>query len=173
MAREILPLSFFDRDTVQVAKSLLNACLVRRYRGETKRYKITEVEAYDGFHDRASHASRGKTLRNAPMWGKAGHWYVYFTYGMHFILNIVTREEGYPGAVLIRGTQEISGPARLTKNLHIDKKLNGKPASMKSGLWIEKGKRLKEKIYVSPRIGVSSAGKFWANKKWRFFIGRF
>ena len=87
---------------------------------------ITEVEAYDGFADRASHAARGKTPRNAPMWGKAGAWYVYFVYGVHEMLNIVTREEEYPAAVLIRGVEGISGPGRLTKKLAIGRALNGK-----------------------------------------------
>ncbi len=170
MVRKILPLSFFNSDTEKVAKGLLGAFLVRRYRGKILRYEITEVEVYDGPKDRASHASRGKTVRNAPMWGKAGYWYVYFTYGMHFMLNIVTREEGHPGAVLIRGTKEIKGPARLTKSLHIDKMLNAKPATFESGLWIEKGRVISKKdIHSSPRIGIDSAGKFWAGKKLRFF----
>ena len=66
---------------------------------------ITEVEAYDGPRDKASHASRGLTPRNAPMFGEAGRFYIYFTYGMHWMLNIVTGKRGYPAAVLIRGVQ--------------------------------------------------------------------
>ena len=64
---------------------------------------ITEVEAYDGFKDKASHASRGKTERNKIMFEKAGKWYVYFTYGMHWMLNVVCGQKNYPAAILIRG----------------------------------------------------------------------
>lgn len=179
----VIPLSFFNRDTVQVAKDLLGTYLVRRWRGRTFRYQITEVEAYDGFFDRASHASRGKTARNAPMFGHAGYWYVYFTYGMHWMLNIVTREHGYPAAILIRGiaifhdvgnheiNTKLNGPAKLTKHLHIDKKLNTKQATKESGLWIEYGKPVAQnKIKSSARIGVSFAGPRWAKRRWRFYL---
>ena len=63
---------------------------------------ITEVEVYDGLRDRGSHAAHGKTQRNSPMFGRAGYWYVYFTYGMHWLLNVVTRERNYPAAILLR-----------------------------------------------------------------------
>lgn len=185
---------------------------------------ITEVEAYDGFKDKASHASpvrsfllrsrsdinnksseksltsngasRGKTMRNAPMFGEAGRWYVYFTYGMHWMLNVVCGKNGYPAAVLIRGaiianhpnglrlgqrksasSQRrsalcISGPARLTKFLKIGKKFNDKPADKKTGLWIEdRGVRIAAReIRRGARIGVDYAGKFWAKKSWRFYL---
>lgn len=167
----IAPLSFFNRDTVQVAKDLLGMYLVRRYRGKISRYQIIDVEVYDGFFDRASHASRGKTERNKPMFEHPGHWYVYFTYGMHWMLNIVTREWGYPAAILIRGTKEIMGPARLTKKLRIDRKFNTKPATPSSDLWIEYGNPIpKNKIQSSARIGVSYAGPKWAKRRWRFYI---
>src|SRR3989344_5697076 len=130
--KKILGEQFFERSTLAVAKELLGKYLVRRVRGKEVSGMITETEAYDGFHDKASHASRGKTPRNAPMFGPAGCWYVYFTYGMHWMLNIVTREKGYPAAVLIRGVGDISGPARVTKRLKIDKKLNGMSASRRS-----------------------------------------
>ena len=74
----------------KIAKSLLGKFLVRRYKGKTKAYLITDVEAYDGFKDKASHAHRGKTERNKIMFGMAGYWYIYFTYGIHWMLNIVT-----------------------------------------------------------------------------------
>ncbi len=164
--------SFFCRDTKKVARELLGMVLVRRWRGKELASLITEVEAYDGFRDRASHASRGRTARNAPMFGPPGYWYVYFTYGMHWMLNIVTREEGYPAAVLIRGITAVSGPGRLTKFLHIDKKLNGKPAVPATGLWIESrgGELPRRKIKRTPRIGVAYAGEEWAAKKWRFLL---
>ena len=101
----VLNKKFFERDTITVAKELLGKCLVRRIGKKKLRVIITEVEVYDGFRDKASHASRGKTKRNELMFGDAGHWYVYFTYGMHWMLNIVTRKKDYPAAVLIRGIQ--------------------------------------------------------------------
>ena len=89
---KIISLTFFqNKNTVQIAKNLLGKFLVRRYRGKTTAYAITEVEAYDGFKDKASHAHRGKTERNKAMFGPAGYWYVYFTYGMHWLLNIENR----------------------------------------------------------------------------------
>ncbi len=132
---------------------------------------ITEVEAYDGPRDMASHAHRGKTARNFPMFRDAGHWYVYFTYGMHWMLNIVTGPENYPAAILIRGVSGCSGPARLTKELGIDKVFNSLPANKKTGLWIEdRGVVIpKSEIKSSPRIGVDYAGS-WAKKPYRFYI---
>ena len=99
--------------------------------------------------------------------------YVYFTYGMHWMLNIVTEEKDFPSAILIRGTDQISGPARLTKALKIDKSLNGKKLGRESGLWIEdKNPSLQAvsyKLIRTPRIGVTYA-KEWAEKPYRFIL---
>lgn len=186
--RKVLSTKFFNRSTISVARNLLGKFLVvrlrpstslgasspqvRRYRGREFAHMITEVEAYDGFNDRGSHASRGKTKRNAPMFGPPGHWYVYFTYGMHWMLNVVTKEKGYPAAILIRGLQGMSGPARLTKKLRIDGKLNGLSASKKSGLWIEdRGIKISSsRVKKSPRVGIAYAGKYWAKKPWRLYL---
>lgn len=134
--------------------------------------EINEVEAYDGFNDLASHAARGKTARNAPMFGEAGTIYVYFTYGMHFMLNIVTGPKDYPAAVLIRGVGGYNGPAKLTKALGINKSFNNKILGKKSGLWFEdRGVVVaKNKIKRTPRIGVASAGPIWSAKKYRFLL---
>src|SRR3989344_3465834 len=248
---KILSQKFFqNKNTMKIAKSLLGKFLIRRFKIPRKSVHceammITEVEAYDGFRDKASHAHRGKTERNKIMFGPAGYWYVYFTYGIHWMLNIVTGPMEYPAAVLIRAVAEISprlyshrnqnkffpaknfsspsanhflltenynkksklvrlrdvpygiqadlihfisGPARLTKALKIDGKFNGKPASPKSGLWIEdRGFRIgnppshkasadnfhspwRMKIKKSPRIGVDYAGPVWAKKRYRFYI---
>ena len=161
---------FNSKNTVRVARGLLGKFLVRRYRGKTNAYMINEVEAYDGFRDKASHAHRGKTERNKIMFGEAGHWYVYFTYGMHWLLNIVTGPKEYPAAILIRGVAGINGPARLTKALHINKKFDGKKADKKSGLWVEKRGVAKLKIKKGPRIGVDYAGPIWSKKNFRFFL---
>lgn len=180
----VLNKKFFERDTVTVARELLGKMLVRKIGGKKLCVIITEVEVYDGFRDRASHASRGKTKRNEPMFGDAGHWYVYFTYGMHWMLNIVTREREYPAAVLIRGSvtkdgKILNGPAKLTKFLGIDGKLNSKRADEKSGLWIatpERRASLRKtgagriKIKSSSRVGVKFAGPYWSRRKWRFYI---
>lgn len=150
--------------------------LVRRVGKKEIRCMIVETEAYHGFHDKASHASRGKTERNTPMFGHAGVWYVYFTYGVHWMLNIVTSRPNHPSAVLIRviiteDGKHLNGPAKLTKFLKIDKKLNGKIADKKNGLWIEEGIKVnKSKIKTSGRIGVQFAGSYWSRRKWRFFV---
>jgi DNA-3-methyladenine glycosylase len=202
---ERLGKAFFNRPTPRVARKLLGKFLVRRYRGRELAGMITETEAYDGFADRGSHAHRGKTVRNAPMFGPSGCWYVYFVYGVHWMLNVTTREAGYPAAVLIRGVypvrnrpvgdaattipsfgatgradasgrpvsngvKELSGPARLTKAFHIDKRLNGKAATPRSGLWVEdRGVKIKNaSVRRSRRIGIDYAGTYWAGRRWRF-----
>lgn len=178
--QRVLDANFFDRSALAVARGLLGKYLVRRLPAvrhgvgrKTTALMITEVEAYDGFHDKASHARRGETARNAPMFGPAGHWYVYFTYGMHWLLNVVTGRRGYPAAVLIRGVAGLSGPARLTKALRVDKAQNGKRASRATGLWIEdRGMRIPSiKIRRAPRIGVDYAG-VWAKKPYRFYLAK-
>ncbi len=137
---------------------------------------ITETEAYVGPHDLACHSSKGRTKRNEAMYGEAGTIYVYFTYGMHWMLNIVTEEKDFPAAVLIRGTENFKGPARLTKALKIDKSLNSRKLGKKSGLWIaapaealREGGKTKLKILRTPRIGVTYAGE-WAKKPYRFIL---
>ncbi len=169
---KILSQKFFNQLTFKIAENLLGKFLTRKYRGKEISLMITEVEAYDGFDDKASHASRGKTERNKIMFDKSGKWYVYFTYGMHWMLNIVCGQKNYPAAILIRGTREIKGPARLTKYLKIDKKFNGKIANQKTGLWIEdRGIKIKKsQIIKTKRIGVEYAGKIWANKPYRFIL---
>lgn len=162
---------FFERPTLKVARDLLGKFLCRKLGGRTVRLLITEVEAYDGLDDKASHAHRGKTKRNTQMFGEAGKWYVYFVYGMYFMLNIVTEKEGYPAAVLIRGIEGIDGPGKLTKFLKIDKRFNGKLATKKTGLWIEDhGVKIKKsQIKTSPRIGVHYAEE-WKDKHYRFYL---
>lgn len=169
--RKVLPARFFARDTRTVARDLLGMYLVRRVRGRTVAAMITEVEAYDGPHDKASHAHRGETARNRPMFGPAGVWYVYLVYGMHEMLNIVTGARGYPAAVLIRGVAGVSGPGRVTKYFGVSRAMNAKRSSRASGLWLEdRGVRIPAShIKKSPRIGVSYAGE-WAAKPYRFFI---
>ncbi len=166
--------SFFEQPALLVASQLLGKYLVRKRNSRAEAYMIIDVEAYDGPKDRASHAYRGETSRNAPMFGPAGIWYVYLCYGMHWMLNIVTGKRGYPAAILIRGIQDkngkkIIGPARITQLLHIHKRWNMLPAVQGSGLWIEdRGVNIMPGfIQKSPRIGVDYAGE-WAKKKYHF-----
>ena len=135
----ILTRKFYARNTLKVARALLGAKLVRRINGNELSGMIVETEAYCGERDSACHAHRGKTKRNAVMYGYPGHAYIYFTYGMHYLLNLVTEAEGNPCAVLIRavlplvgieemearrkkkGAQLTNGPAKLCHALGIDK----------------------------------------------------
>lgn len=196
---KILREKFFNRPALKVSRDLLGKFLIRRLNGDPSSRKatkdknvaimITETEAYVGPEDKASHASRGRTQRNTPMFGKPGFFYIYFTYGMHWMLNVVTGREGFPAAVLIRGGIVISdpeplrygaskkqdtrltinGPAKLTKFLKIDKCFNGKPVNRRTGLWLEdRGLKLRSsQIKRGPRVGVDYAGK-WARKNYNF-----
>ena len=150
----VLDDQFFDRNSTLVAKYLIGKFLCRKIGKKTQKFLIVETESYEGFKDKASHASRGETERNKVMFGDPGIWYVYFTYGMHYMLNIVCGAKGHPGAVLIRGVStspltplltkergiektKLLGPAKLTKFLEIDKSFNTKKAVPKNWLWIE------------------------------------
>jgi DNA-3-methyladenine glycosylase len=104
LALRPLPASFYRRDTRLVARDLLGCRLTRRLPdGNTRSVILVETEAYLGVKDRAAHTWNGRrTPRVEPMWGAEGHAYVYFVYGMHFCMNVVTQEEGTPEAVLLR-----------------------------------------------------------------------
>lgn len=167
----ILPTEFYDRPTLEVSRDLLGKFLVRRWEdGREIALAISEVEAYDGLDDRASHARRGVTPRTAVMFGPPGFFYVYLCYGMHWLLNVVTGPEGYPAAVLIRGAGNRSGPARLTKFLGVDGSLDKKEATSGMHLWIEDRGLSPQETDISrtPRIGVAYAGAEWATKPYRY-----
>ena len=163
---------FFAQSSFFVAEHILGAYLVRRNGDHVIERMITEVEIYDGLDDRASHASRGITLRNKIMFGDPGYWYVYLIYGMYSMLNIVTREAGYPAALLIRGVEGASVPGKLTQLYNITRDFNGIRADLKCGLWIEeKGiKRTRYAIERGPRIGIDYAGEMWAQKPYRLCL---
>ena len=179
--RSILLKNFYNRPTLCVAQDLLGCFLVRRIDEKIIRAKIIETEAYNGPEDLASHASRGKTERNKIMFGEPGTIYVYFTYGIHYMFNIVTEAKDYPAAVLIRAIEieslgkekfNTNGPARLTKFLQIDKKFNGLSVCNKnSGLWVE-GREEKiesRQIEKAKRVGIDYA-KEYKDKLWRFIL---
>lgn len=168
-----LPRSFFARDTHIVAQELLGKLLVREYRGKKFVVRMTETEAYIGENDLASHGRFGKTKRNTVMYGKAGHAYIYFIYGMYDMLNIVTDKKDFPAAVLIRSAGELAGPGKLTRAMHITRKLNDEDLVISKRLYIaDDGFRvLKQDIKTSPRIGVAYAGKY-ATLPWRYYYSK-
>ncbi len=170
--RVILEPSFFSQPALAVGRQLLGKYIVRAERGKEVALPITELEVYDGFEDRASHAFRGKTPRNEVMWSDAGFLYVYFVYGMHWMLNVVVGKKNYPAAILIRGAGDISGPARLTVKLNITGAQSGVRAIPANGIWFEdRGVRISRgHCKRLPRVGVARAGAEWAEKPYRFVV---
>lgn len=170
---------FYARDTLTVARELLGMYLVHRRNGVLLAGRIIETEAYCGPHDLACHASKGRTARTDVMFGPAGHWYVYLIYGMYHCLNIVTEDDGYPAAVLIRGVVpaaglcgglKTDGPGKLCRAMEIDRTLNRADACGPDPvLWVEdRGKqRHPVRIISTPRIGIGYAGEY-RDKPWRF-----
>lgn len=169
--RIVLPSAFFERTGTDVALELLGKFLVRKIGKRETAAMITEVEVYEGPHDRASHG-RVRTKRSEIMYGPAGRWYVYLCYGMYEMLNIVTGKKGHPAAILIRGAGNYSGPGKLTRGLSVTRALNGARASKASGLWIEdRGAVVRRRdILRTPRIGVDYAGPKWSKRLYRFVL---
>jgi len=172
----LIPLtySFYNNRTLSVAGALLGKYLVRKKMVG----RIVEVEAYIGEDDPACHAFRGLTPRTRIMYGPPGHAYVYFTYGMHFMLNVVTEQEGFPAAVLIRALEPISGfsptnpnpangPGKLCKAMQIDQRLNGISLQSKR-LWIGEMPDDSHNFEIrwSTRIGINVG----QDKIWRAYI---
>lgn len=191
MVKSILPYSFYDRPTLAVARELLGAVLVRFENGGRVSGIITETEAYIGESDLACHAKAGITPRTKIMYGQPGKAYVYFNYGIHWMLNVVTEKEGFPAAVLIRAIQPLEGieiiasrrgkqpkskwtdgPAKLTQALNIDKSFNGVDlCNKKSGLWIETGESISdENVTIGARVGLNSVPEPWKSMPWRFLV---
>lgn len=149
-----LPPTFAERDATLVAPQLLNKLALVHGR----LMRITEVEAYTA-DDPASHSFRGRTQRNAAMFGPPAHWYVYLIYGMHHCLNLVTGAEGDGQAVLIRSVvidgiepARTRGPGRLCKVLGIDRSFDGSPAEL-----FDDGVAVPEQTLLTPRIGITKA----------------
>jgi DNA-3-methyladenine glycosylase len=171
-----LPREFYARSTLVVARQLIGMHLVHDD-GSTRRVgRIVETEAYLGPGDLAAHSARGRTPRNAVMFGPAGHAYVYFIYGFWNCVNVVTREEGVPQAVLLRALEPVTaltgktwGPGLLCRAMNIDRTLNGADLCG-AALWIERPHEAKRRVRVTraTRIGVDYSGE-WAQRLWRFF----
>ncbi len=169
----VLGPEFFDRDTVTVARGLLGKVLVREIDGVRLSGRLVEVEAYLGPDDLAAHSRGGRrTPRTEVMFGAPGHAYVYFTYGMHWCLNFVTREEGVPQAVLVRalepgpGVGRCGGPGLVTRALSIDRALNGARLQPPDLYVIDDGAP-RRRVFVTPRIGVQGTG-LWERRLLRF-----
>lgn len=194
---KILENDFFKRDTVEVAKSLIGKKIIRNISGNFFCAKIVETEAYLGLEDRACHSYGGRiTDRNKTLYLPGGHIYVYLIYGMYDLLNIVTRDEEHPEAVLIRGVEPLenldgisknrfgkayeelsnyqrknlsNGPGKLSMALGINRSLNGKVLS-KDYLYIEDADEISESdLLITKRIGIDYAGED-ANLPLRFCL---
>jgi len=164
--------SFFLRDVLEVAPDLLGKYLARDYGdGIVRRYIITETEAYRGTEDKACHASKGRTPRNDVMFMEGGLVYVYFIYGMYWMLNFVTGHEGDASAVLIRGLDDISGPGRLGKILGLDRSFYGEDLTTSQRIWLEDS-GLTLPFQSTPRVGIHYAGEPWVSMPWRFILNR-
>lgn len=183
--------AFFARPATDVARDLLGKRLVRlEARGRRLSGWIVEAEAYLGQADLASHARHGRTAHNAAMWGPPGHAYVYFTYGMHWMLNLVTERDGEAGAVLLRGllpdegveimrrrrgrsgTELTNGPAKVCQALAIDRRLDGwdvcRPGAR---LFLTQGPVVPdEAVTIGPRVGLNHVPEPWLSRPWRFRV---
>jgi DNA-3-methyladenine glycosylase len=188
-AEPLLAPALLDRPVLEVAPDLLGAVVRHATPDGTVAVRLTEVEAYDGANDPGSHAFRGRTPRNAVMFGPPGHVYVYFTYGMHWCMNLVCGPEGRASAVLLRAGEVVDGvplatrrrptaktprelargPARLTLALGVDGSHDGLDATdPTSPLTVSTpaGRRAGE-VLRGPRVGVAGAG---AVHPWRFWL---
>ena len=161
---------YYMKDVLDVAPSLPGkyVCIVRS-QGITERYMITEVEAYRGEEDEACHASRGRTPRNEIMYHRGGFIYMYFIYGMYWMFNIVTAEEGIPQAVLIRGITGFNGPGKLTRHLGLDGSFYGEDICGSARIWIEDHGKTVD-IEKGKRIGIHYAGSYWRDIEWRYYV---
>ncbi|MEV0370978.1 DNA-3-methyladenine glycosylase [Streptomyces sp. NPDC050636] len=189
---ERMPLTrdFFDRPVQDVAPDLLGRTLVRNTPDGRIELRLTEVEAYDGETDPGSHAYRGRTARNAAMFGPPGHAYVYFIYGMWFSLNLVCCPEGQASGVLLRAGEILTGrqlasgrrpkarnsnelakgPARLATALDIDRTLDGTDLCTggSAPLSVLHGRpAASDQVRNGPRTGVGGDG---ADHPWRYWI---
>lgn len=188
----LLQRPFFARPTLTVCRDLLGKRLVRVGEdGSRLSGWIVEAEAYIGAEDLGCHARAGRTRRNRSMWGPPGHAYVYFTYGMHWMLNIVTEAEGFPAAVLIRAlipcegvermrtrragrpdSELTDGPAKLCQALDIDGSFDGHDLCHPDAhLYLEADPRLPPtSVTTGPRLGLNNVPEPWKSIPWRFWV---
>jgi DNA-3-methyladenine glycosylase len=168
----LLPVAFFERPVIEVARDLLGRHLVR----DEVALRITEVEAYCGPTDSAAHTRSGRTARNAPMWGPLGRAYVYQCYGLHMMLNVVAgEEEGAGTAILVRaceivageelvrarrggklGPELLTGPGKVAAALALDLSFSHHPLTEPGGLEIRTGTPV-DRYLIGPRVGIDYA----------------
>jgi len=185
LSRRRLGRSFYRRSALVVARDLIGRVLVQESNGMRLSGRILETEAYHGPSDRACHASRGRTPRTEPMFWLGGYAYIYLVYGMHLCFNVVTGEEGFPSAVLVRALQPLEGqanmaknsprcrprdlcrgPGRLSRALGLSRE-HDRTDLCRRGLHLEAGTPLDARLIArGKRIGVDYAGE-WADKPWR------
>ena len=178
-----LPTEWYARPVLEVARDLLGTLVVRELEGERRIGRIVEVEAYDGPHDRASHARAGHTGRTAPMFGPPGHAYVYLVYGVHHCLNIVAHPPGAASARMstalevgstagaATGPRAAAGPGLVGRWLGIDRSCSGHDLTSGHGLWLAPGSPVPDAdVLTGPRVGVRYAGSAWADLPWRFGV---
>jgi DNA-3-methyladenine glycosylase len=175
-AMQKLPRTFYDRDTIIVAKELLGKLLAHNSRGVKRVGKIVEVEAYLGPHDLAAHSAKGRTKRTEIMFGPPGHAYVYLIYGMYHCMNVVTEREDHASAVLIRAIEPVEniegrtcGPGLLCRAMEIDRQLNAHDLLSNNFFVAAPEETESFTIVKRPRIGVDYA-KHWAKRHLRFYI---
>lgn len=178
-----LPSGFYERPVLEVAPQLLNKVLVAGQRSG----RIVEVEAYGGEDDPGSHAWRGPTPRTELMYGPAGHWYIYLSYGVHWCANVVVSEPGTAAAVLIRAVEPLTGidamrtdrgkvrdrdlangPGKLTKAMGFGKELNGMQISTSAARICDDGTAAPKRPERTPRIGLSKDRA--PDRPWRFTL---
>ena len=171
-----LPRLFFERETTVVARELLGCHLVHLIDGVELVGRIVEVEAYLGAQDLAAHSSRGLTPRTRVLFGPPGHAYVYFVYGMHWCMNVVTGPVGHACAVLLRALEPVHnllgptrGPALLCQAMQIDGRLNGHDLISADFFIMAASGEDAPEIVARPRVGVGYAGA-WAELPLRFYI---
>lgn len=174
--------SFYARPALELAPALLGMVLVHQVEDMRIAGVILETEAYDGEQDLACHAKAGRTRRTEVMYRIPGTAYVYFTYGMHWMFNVVCAEEGYPAAVLVRALQMVewpgpekpraSGPALLTRALAISRAQNGLDLCDPMGeLWLEWGQP-PDPVFIQrkARVGIGSVPEPWKSLEWNFRV---
>ena len=157
------------RGAEELAPWLLGKTICHNIGNDVIRARITETECYVGENDTACHASKGKTKRNAPMYLSGGHLYVYLCYGIHSLINIVSGEEKFPEAVLIRGVEGAGGPGKASKLLKIDTSFTGLDLCTDGDIWLEDD-GCEYEYTTSTRIGIDYADEKDRKRLWRFII---
>lgn len=163
-----LDADFFRQDALTVAPALAGAFVCRRLpNGQVLRGRITETEAYRGEEDGACHARAGRTPRTEMLYRQGGVSYVYLVYGLHWLFNVVTGEEGAPQGVLIRALEKpLDGPAKWTRAFAVTGAHNGLFLPRSEEIWLETGDSCP--VRTAARVGVDYAPEPWKSMPWRF-----